>query len=298
MKHYQSNILKSALRLPAINWNLTFFGGHSQHVKAGWHIGLEKHLAFEMIQIISGSEKVFLSKSSFLLSDGDILIIPPNLEHSITCLKDMEYFNFHFDLDSQFFTVQLIKHGLIYYPHSTFQNEELTASLSPLHNLIREDMNYPFETKLQIQKYFANFLLVLNKQTKDNHSVTNLTKLHYAGAIAGNLQKLLHDQTYKTITAKNNSVPIDDQLTISKAISSVQISPSYGFEVFKAIYGLSPRAYLSKLKLEEAKRLLLIPNYSISTISTALGYSEQSHFARQFKRWTNMTPNQFRNQSN
>lgn len=28
MQKYQSKILQNAIRLPAINWNLSFFGGH------------------------------------------------------------------------------------------------------------------------------------------------------------------------------------------------------------------------------------------------------------------------------
>lgn len=52
MQKYQSKILQDAIRLPAINWNLSFFGGHFQHVNAGWHVGIEQHLAFEVIQIL------------------------------------------------------------------------------------------------------------------------------------------------------------------------------------------------------------------------------------------------------
>ena len=101
MEPYHSQTLKNALRLPALSWRLTFFGGHSQQVKAGWHIGTERHLAFELIQILAGSERVHLAQDAFVLTTGDILIIPPNLDHDITCLQDMSYFNFHFGLDDQ-----------------------------------------------------------------------------------------------------------------------------------------------------------------------------------------------------
>ena len=32
MEPYHSKTLKNALRLPALSWRLTFFGGHSQQV--------------------------------------------------------------------------------------------------------------------------------------------------------------------------------------------------------------------------------------------------------------------------
>lgn len=295
MEPYHSPILKNAVRLPALNWKLTFFGGHSQQVKKGWHIGSERHLAFELIQVLSGAEQAHLAQNAFVLTTGDILVIPPNLEHDITCLDDMSYFNFHFGLDDQELSTQLIERGLIYYQHSTQQNRELVPSLTELRRLIRPDMQYTFDTKLRIQKFFTDFLIALNRQTANQEKKTNLTKLKYAGLIASGLQRELKAQILN-FTQQGIDPRVNDNLTVKKVISNIQISLSYGSEVFRDVYGTSPRAYFSELKLTEAKHLLLIPDYSIHAISVALGYNEQSHFARQFKRWTGMTPNQYRNQ--
>ena len=91
MQKYQSKILQNAIRLPAINWNLSFFGCHFQHVNTGWHVGIEQHLAFEVIQILSGQERVNLHRKSYLLTAGDILIIPPNLAHDITSTRPLTW---------------------------------------------------------------------------------------------------------------------------------------------------------------------------------------------------------------
>lgn len=295
MKPYHSKILKNAIRLPALNWNLSFFGGHYQQVKQGWHIGTERHLAFELIYILTGVEKVHLAENAIVLTAGDILVIPPNLKHDITCLVDMSYFNFHFTLDDQGFTNQLIERGLIYYPHSTQQNKELIPSLTELHHLVRPDMQYGFDTKLQIQKHFTDFLIVLDRQTASRERATNLTKIKYAGLIASGLQQQLKKQVLD-FTQEGIDPRLNGNLTVNEIIANIRISLSYGSEVFKDVYGISPRAYFSELKLSEAKHLLLVPDYSILAISIALGYNEQSHFARQFKRWTGLTPNQYRNQ--
>ena len=156
-------------------------------------------------------------------------------------------------------------------------------------------MQYTFDTKLRIQKFFTDFLIALNRQTANQEKKTNLTKLKYAGLIASGLQRELKAQILN-FTQQGIDPRVNDNLTVKKVISNIQISLSYGSEVFRDVYGTSPRAYFSELKLTEAKHLLLIPDYSIHAISVALGYNEQSHFARQFKRWTGMTPNQYRNQ--
>ncbi|MCF2940006.1 helix-turn-helix domain-containing protein [Paenibacillus alkaliterrae] len=57
---------------------------------------------------------------------------------------------------------------------------------------------------------------------------------------------------------------------------------------------MSPRRYLSELKLHEAKELIQQPGLSLKEIASQLGYEELSNFSRQFKRWTNMSPLQYR----
>lgn len=295
MQKYQSKILHNAIRLPAINWNLTFFGGHSQHVHAGWHIGTEQHLAFEVIQVLKGQERVHLRQKSYLLTTGDILIIPPNLAHDITCQEEMDYFNFHFDLDNADFVRLLVENGLIYYPCSTKQNDALQDSLSALKSLIDPQMHYTFADQLLIQRYLTDFLLALIRQTNNHSTAHNLNQLSIASSIASELKEQLEQQVQAYIT--NHYDPRENsRLTIEHVINRQQISLSYGFELFKNIYGESPRAYLSRLKLQTAQQLLLIPNFSVSDVSTALGYQEASHFSRQFKRWCGQSPMQYRHQ--
>lgn len=296
MQPYHEKNLQNAIRLPALNWNLAFFGGHFQQVKRGWHIDPERHLAFELIHIISGSERVRLNQHAYVLSAGDILIIPPNLRHDITCLQDMAYFNFHFNLDDSAFSKQLIEQGLIYYPRSMPATTKLLPSLTALRKLIRRDMHYQFSTKLKIQKFFTEFLIALNQQTTSADQATNLTQVRYAGLIASEMHRQLERQI-QNFTQHQVDPRLSKPITVENVIKAVQISLSYGSQIFKETYGISPRTYLSQLKLHEAKQLLLIPDYSIAQLSVALGYTNQSIFARQFKRWTGMTPNQFRNHS-
>lgn len=64
--------------------------------------------------------------------------------------------------------------------------------------------------------------------------------------------------------------------------------------MFRNIYGYAPRQYLTKLKIAQAKRLLQMPDLSVIDISEALGYRDPAHFSRQFKKWTENTPYQYR----
>ena len=47
-------------------------------------------------------------------------------------------------------------------------------------------------------------------------------------------------------------------------------------------------------RIETAKRALVETDFTLDEIANHLGYSEQSSFGRAFKRWTNVTPQTFR----
>ena len=54
---------------------------------------------------------------------------------------------------------------------------------------------------------------------------------------------------------------------------------------------------LGQVQLREAKRLLANPAIPIDTIAERLSFSEASAFHRAFKRWTGLTPSEFRDQA-
>lgn len=54
---------------------------------------------------------------------------------------------------------------------------------------------------------------------------------------------------------------------------------------------------LGQVQLNEAKRLLAIPTIAIDDIAERLSFSEASAFHRAFKRWTGLTPSEFRDQA-
>jgi AraC-like DNA-binding protein len=60
--------------------------------------------------------------------------------------------------------------------------------------------------------------------------------------------------------------------------------------------GLSYRQVLEEVKFQVVKPLLLDPQNSLDYVAQQIGFSEQSSFTRAFKRWSNMTPGQFRKQ--
>ena len=66
-------------------------------------------------------------------------------------------------------------------------------------------------------------------------------------------------------------------------------SCAYLSRAFRAAYGLPPHAYRLQVRLEAAKRRLGA-GVPAAQLALELGFSSQSHFVTQFKRWTGVTP--------
>lgn len=58
---------------------------------------------------------------------------------------------------------------------------------------------------------------------------------------------------------------------------------------FRAMFGVSPYRYLILRRLEKARRLLL-DGQSGASVAASCGFSDQSHFGRQFRRTYGLTP--------
>jgi len=81
--------------------------------------------------------------------------------------------------------------------------------------------------------------------------------------------------------------------TVAKAVNT---STFYFCKMFKKITGLNFTNYLSRVRIEKAKNLLLNPNLRISEIAFEVGFQSLTHFNRVFKKVIGQSPTQYRSQ--
>lgn len=83
-------------------------------------------------------------------------------------------------------------------------------------------------------------------------------------------------------------------LTLELVANQVHLNPTYFSTLFKQSTGSSFKEYLNMVRVEESKRLLANTDYSLIDIAVATGFEDQSYFTKVFKRYTGLTPKQFR----
>ncbi len=90
---------------------------------------------------------------------------------------------------------------------------------------------------------------------------------------------------------------LDRDLKIIKLAAIAQISPYHFIRLFRDSTGKTPRQYILRQRIEKAQYLLQHEELSIAEIAAIVGFCDQSHFTRYFKRITGITPKKLKAES-
>lgn len=84
------------------------------------------------------------------------------------------------------------------------------------------------------------------------------------------------------------------QLTIANIAAECRLTPSHFARAFRRSTGVAPHEYLLRLRIEEAKRLMLSTALALVDIGLICGFGDQSYFTRVFSRTVGMSPGAWR----
>ena len=87
-----------------------------------------------------------------------------------------------------------------------------------------------------------------------------------------------------------------EDLSLGQVAKAVNASSFYFCKLFKKSTGINFIDYISQLRIDKAKNLLLNPNCLVSEIAFEVGFQSLTHFNRVFKRMTGQSPSQYRSQ--
>lgn len=87
---------------------------------------------------------------------------------------------------------------------------------------------------------------------------------------------------------------IGRKITMEDCCNFLGYKKSHVMEIFKNHYGQTPISYYKELKIKRAAELLKNPEYTISEIAEALGFSSPYHFSSVFKKSTGLSPSDYK----
>jgi AraC-like DNA-binding protein/ligand-binding sensor protein len=131
-----------------------------------------------------------------------------------------------------------------------------------------------YRAMLRLLSLFAQHLSILSNQLavrRKNDEATNMTRA----------RQFIEDHQA-------------EPLSLGRIAQVANISRHYFCKMFKKATGINFTDYLSRVRVEKSKALLLNPNSRISEAAFACGFQSMTNFNREFKRIVGRSPTQFR----
>lgn len=87
-----------------------------------------------------------------------------------------------------------------------------------------------------------------------------------------------------------------DDLSLEKVAAIVYLNPVYFSQLFKQKIGQGFKEYVTHLRLEQAKQLLMNPKLKLADVADRIGYQDMRHFSQVFRKKYGVTPSEYRNE--
>lgn len=260
---------------------------------------LHAHEHLQLSYVMSGSCLHYTVGKEFVLTKGDLLSIPPTLEHQLTARAGMP--------------VKLIQ--IDFMPHCISEN---MRDISLMHHFVDFGYIQPFVSEENVVpklQFAAQNQIQLEQMIENLMTEWTAKEDNYRLAIKAELLKLLvaigrhytrrkdgkgdqpktayhREDFYKAVQYIDDH--FDEELKLEDLAAMSHMAPSYFSSIMKLLTGQSYMEYLTALRIKRAAELLRTTNLSIIEISMRAGYNHLGHFTKMFKKMTGVTPGEFR----
>lgn len=247
-----------------------------------YRMPLHWHLEYELILVLSGKLHLSIDGKQYLLESGDSAWISDGAIHGgepENCVYECVVFDLAALLRD---TPLCTKSAKEFLTHSSFYTGKLeknstNAQLADkiFEAMEKEQNGYEWVTVGLLWQLMGNMLKSHNNiYSNYNQSRQQITKL----------------KAVLAYIRDNYESPI----ALEELAQIAEMSPRYFCRAFSAMTGRTPIAYLNYYRVECAGEFLKLTDKTVTEIAISCGFSDMSYFSKQFKRYKNVTPSQYR----
>jgi AraC family transcriptional activator of pobA len=213
----------------------------------------------------------------FFMSPGQVHLIDNSKSVEADCIFfTEEFFHLHFPNKDALLELSFLDDSYTN-PYLKIDNQ-VKGSLEPVLHLLQDEFARPDRTRNVISSLLFVFLERIQRafveQNKKNYKPLQV--------VTYNKFKLLVNKDYR------------NQRPVAFYASELFITPHHLNEVVKQVAGKTASELIRDRLMLEAKRLLVHSQFSIGQIADNLGFKDFSYFSRQFKKYSKLTPDQYR----
>jgi AraC-like DNA-binding protein len=234
------------------------------------------HLDFHIGLIVGGQQKFHYQGTQHQVGSGQLVIMPPDEIHDGRSMLKSGYQTRVFSLEPEWLTslAQLKKPSeLIHFKQIIVAQKDIFQSLVWLHQTLKTNNVcqlaqdcLPYEGFEKLFRYYSN--------------------IEQKPAVALGNQSIA---TLKEYLIAN----IDQPVRLEQLSELCQLSPTQFQRHFKAKMGLTPYAWLCRLRMEQSMKLLKM-GIGGTEVAYQVGFYDQAHFSKAFKATYGVNPSQIR----
>jgi len=241
------------------------------------------HSGMEFIVMLKGTQQYLVGDCLYTLQGGDIFMTAPGEIHSGGNLPqdvaEIIWFQLEFTDPENFLGIALPNSRYLFEQLRMYNQrikhvsqKEIQVLVNSFHLLNSDSLS----ENILGQNYFLSFLLK-NICIKKLHSDK---ELNCSGKLIS-IKEYIREHLYEN--------PTLEQLADYCGYSSSKFNAW-----FKESMGVTPHAYILYLKVEQAKEQLRTTDKTITEIAHNLCFNSSDYFSSVFKKYTGMTPTQYR----
>lgn len=267
----QSSVLVRRFKLP--------------YFDAPWHY----HPEYELTYIVQGYGRRFVGDHVESFQAGDLVLVGPDLPHFWR--SDDEFYQGKADLQSESIVVQFpndfIQQGLATVPEAMAVRQLLDRSryglrFSPsrIHAIVEQLERLPQKTGLLL---LLGLLEILNELSNDRDATLLASDGYQLAPSAAETERMKRVLDHMLNHFR-------EEIRVEQIASVAGMAEAAFCRYFKKRTRKSFVEYLNELRISHARKLLTDFDLSISQVGLECGFNNSSHFHRQFKLHTGVTP--------
>jgi AraC-like DNA-binding protein len=263
MSHYWRHPAVAHIEIRNVEDGRTF--SHARHAHATFSIGA----------IIQGQSTYLNGDSSRLISAGSVVLMNPGVVHACNPVHEQPWAYRMFYVDARWLAalqqpISGAQKGFAPFAQTYSADVSLFDDLNDLYYTLTTSDCAPSIMQGATLSFFQRLV----------------TRLQPAGKANCEPHKMIQAAAFIREHCAR-------ALRLEDIASAVQLSPSYLIRAFKACHGLTPHGYLIDCRLQLARDSLR-HGEDIAQVAARVGFADQAHLQRLFKRALATTPGQYR----
>ncbi|MEF2966186.1 AraC family transcriptional regulator [Paenibacillus sp. M1] len=275
--------------------------GFSPIPAGGKHPSRKNIGAFDLLVVTRGCLYVGEEDRRYEITEGHALILRPDSYHYsyAECQEECLHYWLHFQILGDW---RVIEDEEYYLHHGRYSEGEVQGYISPPpFETTPYTVALPQFTKLAQPKKLAEVIDELNEMSRH---------IHRAG-VRLKQQALFQEVIILLSASLGSTAPSPQSACAERAASylrehyrepfsaqklgeSINFHPVYIARCMQKVFGCSPSAYLLRLRIDQAKLLLIRTDLPVERIAEEVGFNQAAYFTASFTRMEGLSPRKYR----